>query len=171
MYEYERTYRTGRVVASVLEIVGWIVVAIGVTIALGGLESGVSFSGNSTPFILVITAMMPGVLIAGSGLFFILQCQHTKSTIDNAEMTREMLGLAKAGRFDPSGDSGPKIKGPPTPSNIYRKKAQSLKFDQYGIANYRGKIIRREKDRFYVGESSHESIEAAIGFIDMREGG
>lgn len=176
MYGYERTYRTGRAVASILEIVGWIIVVIGVITALEGLASGGFFGMTSrnfgpgdTPFILRIVAMLPGVVTAALGLFFILLCQFARATIDNAEMTRDMLEIAKAGGFDPSGGSEPQEKrSSGTRSSDSSEKARPVTFDQNGMAAYRGKIIRRDGDKFHVGQSTHESLEAAKKFIDLR---
>lgn len=102
MYGYERSYKTGRAVTSWLEFVGWVIVVLGVVVALAGFASGGfmgmasrNFGGGSTPFILRIVSMVPGILIAASGLMSIMLAQHTKATIDTSEMTRELLAIAK----------------------------------------------------------------------------
>lgn len=174
MYSYERTYRTGRAVASILEIVGWIIVFIGVITALAGLASGGffgmasrNFGSGDTPFILRIVAMLPGVVTAALGLFFILQCQQAKATIDNAEMARDMLGLAKAGGFSPSSGSetqGKEASGRSSTASI--EKARPLMFDQNGMAPYRGRMIRRDGDKFYVGSVALDSIDEAKTHIE-----
>lgn len=112
MYGYERSYKTGRTVGSFLEIVAWIVVAIGVITSLYGLASGGFFGivlrnfGNSdTPFILRIVAMLPGIVTTALGLFFVMQCQQARATLDTAEMTRELLEISRGESIPNRGSS------------------------------------------------------------------
>lgn len=102
MYTYERSYNTGRAVCALLEIFGWVIVVLGVIVALAGFASGGfmgmasrNFGGSSAPFILQIVSMVPGVLVAAGGLISIMLAQQTKATMDTSEMTRELLRVAR----------------------------------------------------------------------------
>jgi len=102
MYQYERSYRTGRSVAAVLEAVSWVLVFVGLIAALLGFASGGGIGGASQslassdfPVLLRVVATLPGFLISSIGLFFILQCQQAKATLDSAEMTRDILQTIK----------------------------------------------------------------------------
>jgi hypothetical protein len=109
MYGYERSYKAGRAVCTWIEFVGWSIVALGVILAFVGLASGGIMGslsrnlgqGDTLP-ILRIFSMMPGILMAAGGLISIMLAQQTKATIDTAEMTRELLVIARTGRPDAS---------------------------------------------------------------------
>jgi hypothetical protein len=102
MYGYERSYKTGRAVTSWLELAGWAMVFLGVVVALGGFAAGDfigmasgDFRHYGTPFIARIISSLPGILIAEVGLISIMLAQHTVATINIAEMTRELLSIAR----------------------------------------------------------------------------
>lgn len=159
MYSYERTYRTGRAVASILEVVGWVIVVIGVIAALVGLASGGffgmasrGFGSSETGLILRIAAMLPGVVTAAFGLLFILQCQHAKATIDNAELTRDMLALAS---------------GKPLTTQLQEPAPQALASSE--PQSYRGFDIIHSNGKYVAYGEEFSSLEDAKQYLENIE--
>ena len=110
MQHYERSYSTARSVFTLLEFVGWAVVAVGVTASiLGGGSIGDAY-GRSPPFEVLMLALLPGIGIAFGGLVSIALVQSSRANIDTAEMTRDMLFLMRNGTVtSPSTVSTPEI--------------------------------------------------------------
>lgn len=101
MIDYERSYGTGRTVASILEILSWIIVVLGVIVALAGFATGgtagfaFGMAGRDVPGFFRIVALVPGVMITAVGLLFVMFVQQFRATLDSAEMTRDMLAIAR----------------------------------------------------------------------------
>lgn len=166
MFEYERTYKTGRAVTGWLEFLGWAIVVLGVIVALAGFASGGflgmasrNFGGGNTPFLFRIISMVPGILVAAGGLMSIMLAQHTKATIDTAEMTRELLAIAKG-----QADTGQMARSEPR----IRSSSYSVLPQQAGdtIKVYNGQKIIREKDGVSVGERKFANVLQAERWLD-----
>lgn len=186
MYDYQRSYGTGRAVASFLEFVGWVIVAFGVIAMLAGLASGGTlgmanrgFGSGETPAVLRIMAMLPGLLTSAAGMFFIMQSQQTKATLDNAEMTRDMLRLMKGAPSAESGRQTPAVSAPsagPASGDGEPHSApagasgrpDTEDFDANGERVYRGMVIKRDGNRFHVGQSGFTTLGQAKRFIQQR---
>ncbi|WP_157727643.1 hypothetical protein [Stappia sp. ES.058] len=176
MYGYHRFYKTGRAVTSLLESIGWLIVSLGVIVALAGFVSGGlmgmtsrNFGGGSVSIIFRIIASVPGILVVGSGLMSIMLAQHTKATIDTSEMTRELLDIA---RGEPSRlpASSTEIRDPfegYEPLNS-RSGNDTSDFDSNGYRVYRGMTIQKVENRYYVGQDSFSTLGKAKKFINER---
>lgn len=94
---YERSYETARSILGFLEVVGWITVAIGVLIALIGFGTGglLGTMYRDPPFSARLISAIPGVITFVGGLFSVCYVQVSRAHVDTAEMTREMLLLAR----------------------------------------------------------------------------
>jgi hypothetical protein len=102
MIGYERTYATGRTVASIMELFGWGLVAVGALAALAGFTTGgllgaaqQSFGRGNPDLIVRILGMLPGLAIVWAGLVSIMLTQQARASMDSAEMAREMLKLSR----------------------------------------------------------------------------
>lgn len=158
MYSFERSYKAGRSVCSWLEFVGWAIVILGGILTVVGFASGgimgmasSNFGRGDIPFIVRMVSMIPGVLMAAGGLMSIMLAQHTKATIDTAEMTREMLKIAK------NQSNGAMIAGNsplPTadPGDV--------------IKVYQGQTIIKEQDGVSVGENKFANVNQAQRWLD-----
>lgn len=94
---YERSYATARSVFSFLELIGWATVGIGALIALVGFATGgliASFTGQVSGGARLV-AMLPGLGTVMVGLIGVANVQIGRANVDNAEMTREMLHIAR----------------------------------------------------------------------------
>ena len=89
---YRSEYETARKVSIFISLLGCLVFACGVIVALvgmaGGMQSG--YGGGVS-----ILAIVPGLGIAVSGLFLVAAGQVTRATVDNADHTREILNLIR----------------------------------------------------------------------------
>jgi len=91
MASYERSYGTARAVFSLLEIVRWIVVGVGAIAVFGAVSKALSGSGWD--------ALMSAVWAVSAvivGLNTIAFVQNFRANVDTAEMTRDLLNIAKA---------------------------------------------------------------------------
>ncbi|NDK36886.1 hypothetical protein [Rhodovulum sulfidophilum] len=102
MYEYERSYRTGRGVCTLMELSGWLLVFVGFIAVIAGYSSGGplgfasrNFMGQEPPFLIKLAYTIPGLLTMAAGVYSMMQTQQVKAALDTAEMTREMLWLTR----------------------------------------------------------------------------
>ncbi|MCW2305578.1 hypothetical protein M2324_004005 [Rhodovulum sulfidophilum] len=102
MYEYERSYKTGRGVCVVMELLGWLLVFVGFIAVIVGYSSGglVGFASRSfmeegPPVVFRLIATIPGLLTMAAGVYSVMETQKVKATLDSAEMTREMLSISR----------------------------------------------------------------------------
>ena len=99
VYQYDREYKTARAVYTWLEFVGWATIVLGGLFALVGLSTGgtmgLMVDSRDLPFGFRILAALPGVGTAIGGLFAVAYVQTSRSHVDVAEMSREMLEIAR----------------------------------------------------------------------------
>jgi len=81
--EYNSDYGAARGISSFISGVGWVVVVIGVLIALAGAGQGYAL------------AILPGLGLAVAGIIVVASGQVTRAAVDNADHTREILTLLK----------------------------------------------------------------------------
>ncbi len=97
MSKYNSRYQTARAIFSIIEFLGWVVVVIGVMVAIVGFSSGGilgRLSGN-TPVLLKLFAMLPGLGFSFFGILSVAVAQVWRSQVDSAEYAREMLQIAR----------------------------------------------------------------------------
>jgi len=82
--EPKTKYGTARGVASFIEILGWLVVIIGVIV---GFQGGSSNAG--------VAGILVGAAVAFSGLMLIASAQVVRATVDTADNTQHMVALLK----------------------------------------------------------------------------
>lgn len=94
MSEFEHSYRTGRSVLGLVVLVGWIVALLGVVVLGAG---GFAVLRSATPLQAVapLAAMAAGAGAMLVGFIGVASAQHMRATFDIADMTREMLTLAR----------------------------------------------------------------------------
>jgi len=89
---YRSKYETARKVSMFISFIGWVVFVGGIIAAFSGMASGLQsrYGGGVS-----ILAFLPGLGIAVYGLFLVAAGQVTRATVDNADHTREILGLMR----------------------------------------------------------------------------
>lgn len=95
---YESTYGTARIIAGVVAGVGWFVIFIGI---LGFLVSSLTFfAPNEIRGIAVfgLIGFLPSTTALIIGLFLVSHGQLTRSAVDTANFSGEMLAIMKAER-------------------------------------------------------------------------
>jgi hypothetical protein len=162
MYGYDRTYKAGRAVCSWIEFVGWLIVVLGVMLALAGFLSGGlmgilsgGLGQGDAIFILRIVFMVPGVLMAAGGLMSVMLAQHAKATMDTAEMTSELLLIARAGL--PPAERG---------ESILTQANEKSGFEEGFFENYKSVNIMKTKVGYLAYGEDFKTIEEAKRFVD-----
>jgi len=89
---YERSYGTARTISSILELVGWIIVGAGVLLIFAALGT---IGGYRFGLFDIFLPLAPGISLIITGLFMVMAVQIMRATVDSAEMTREMLHIAR----------------------------------------------------------------------------
>ena len=111
-----RSYEAARSVFGILEIVSWIVIAIGGLIAFVALialdEMGSSFGGSP---IVGLAGIVPGLVIMFAGLLGLVAVQIGRAGVDTAEYTQQMLKIAR----DQLEVSQQALRGHETPANSF----------------------------------------------------
>lgn len=169
MNSKDRSYVAGKSIAAVMETFGWIIVSLGllVLIAAFGYDGFSSlpsreFGGGMAPIFLRLIAALPGMVMIGSGLLFILQCQIAKATIDTAETTREILAMNRGDTASQNVLSGT------VPSTVAGAAERSLELKGRGGRKF---LASQKSDGTVVlqtvaGPRSFNSVEEAAAFID-----
>lgn len=86
-----RSYEAARKYLSILEIIAWLCVVIGVIIALAGMGGGSQFGGAAT----AIWAALPGIWVAIIGILGVAFVQIARATVDTAEYSQQMLQVSR----------------------------------------------------------------------------
>ena len=97
MAGYDRTYETGRMVTKWIERVSWLAVVFGGLLAMFGVATLFS-SESSYDMAMVVTgkfSLVSGLLMIAGGLVSIMGAQATSAILNTAEMTAEMLAIAR----------------------------------------------------------------------------
>ena len=91
MANYERTYGTGRLVCTVVEVLGWLVAVAGVVAFAVGFGMLMD-SRNPYPWNVMegLPAFALGLVLCFFGVLSIAGAQFTQATLDTAEMTRDI---------------------------------------------------------------------------------
>lgn len=84
---FHRTYGTGRAVASIVSLIGWIVVVVGLVATLVGFST----MQQAGPFAMLGVFM--GVLIAAVGLLQVAAGHGVRAALDTADYARQTLKL------------------------------------------------------------------------------
>lgn len=100
MGKFKRTNRAGRGIALLFANVGWGIAAVGVLLAIAGVLLGATPGsggiGGPVTLLMRVVAAVPGAGLALFGLFAVLMAAQTRATLDTADMTRALLGLAQS---------------------------------------------------------------------------
>ncbi|WP_298975925.1 hypothetical protein [uncultured Roseobacter sp.] len=89
-----RSYEAARSLFSFLGICSWVVIAIGVVVALGGLSAASSF-GRNAGMLQALAGATPGVILAMLGFFGLALVQMGRANVDTAEYGQQSLGVAR----------------------------------------------------------------------------
>lgn len=88
---HKTAYGMARGVSSVISLVGWLFVIVGIFVAVYAFINGISSRYDG----LSLMALLPGLGTTVSGFLLIMGAQVTKATVDNADHTREILKALK----------------------------------------------------------------------------
>lgn len=104
MTKFARSYPTGRRVTALVAVIGWLVAVSGVVvIALGGLALlGAAEAGPQ------VVTIATGLAILLAGLLGVAGAQHMRAGFDVADMTREMLAIARRGAIRAPAETPPR---------------------------------------------------------------
>ena len=80
-------YGVARSVATVISLLGWVLVALGALVAVAAVATGL----NSRYGAVTLVAVLPGLGTVVSGFLLIMGAQVTKATVDTADHTRKIL--------------------------------------------------------------------------------
>lgn len=94
MSTFERSYGKGRGLVGVVAFAGWVVALVGLAVAVMGLVSLLG-AADRPGAMAQFTAIAAGLGAALVGLVGVAAAQHMRATFDIADMTREMLVLAR----------------------------------------------------------------------------
>ncbi len=97
MEGFERHYGTGRAVLALAAWIGWLVAALGLIVAGVG-AFGVLASDAPLAAAAPLAAMAAGAGVLLIGILGVAAAQHMRATFDTADMTRELLALARLPR-------------------------------------------------------------------------
>ena len=158
MASYERTYATARTVFWVLETVALLVVLGGVIALFAGLSQLGEIRSEFEAFA-TFGGIAAGILFTLVGLISVAFVQTSRANVDQAEMTRDMLGLMRQTGEKPSGG----------------RQARSLGVSGGVVGNviktHRGYPIVKHEDGVSVSGSVFKSALEAEEFIDGMERG
>jgi hypothetical protein len=94
MASYERSYGTARTLFRSIELISWLMVAVGIVTVLGSLSQ----FGNARGFesaMLAVFGIGGGVVSAFAGIIAVAFVQSSSANVDQAEMTRDQLQIAR----------------------------------------------------------------------------
>ncbi|MDP3649682.1 hypothetical protein [Tabrizicola sp.] len=94
MANYERTYGTARTIYTLLEAISWVVAIGGIVVCIVGI-SALGSVRSEMEAIGAFVGIIAGVLFALIGLISVAFVQTGRATVDQAEMSRDMLGLMR----------------------------------------------------------------------------
>ena len=166
-------YSTAHSIFKLFEFLGWITVALGALLALIGLASG-NFPifpqiGDPT-FSDRLIAMIPGLLFVEVGFIQIVLVKVGQANVDTAEMTQEILKIAKSGQ-----QVAPRSR-PPVHETAPQSQAQASKPDprtkmlrpgeQVLVETYKGVEIHRRYEGHYIDERWFARLKQAKEHID-----
>ena len=172
MEQYRGRYKTAHLICNILEFSAWVVVVVGVIVALAGMASGGflgSLVGGSPPVVLRFFAMLPGLGICIGGLVLVLYVQQYRATTDVAEMTREMLHIARQSARQEQSDNvgsepslGPRMSTTSKPNGDAKAILEPVPTGTDGVPNnasaayrYMGKVFYKSgRDWFIEGNDT-----------------
>ena len=155
-------YQASGTVFGFLEFFAWCAIILGVILAIMGLSSGGiigSFTRNP-PFLARVVAALPGSGITISGVYFLVVVQWARATVDTAEMTRELLRIARGEQQplapEPSDPTLGEGQSSPNAAEPKIDGAQSQGGDQTGrkkVSSFNGVDIFTDNRHYYVAGS------------------
>lgn len=176
---YERSYGTARFVYTILEVLGWIVIGVGLVLVVSGLSTGGIYSQvfGSTSSAGRIAAAIPGLIMVVIGLWSVAYTQTGKASVDNTEMTRELLRIAR-GQNSNSGVAASYATADAIAGSSAANEApvEGPQFSEMrGRAEqeweYKGEIITKRGRDYYIGDESdgYATLPLAKAIIDGRQ--
>ncbi|WP_299829317.1 hypothetical protein [uncultured Roseobacter sp.] len=89
-----RSYEAARGLFSFLGFCSWVVIAVGVIAALGGL-SAVSMASRNAGIMQALIGTAPGIIMAVAGLYGLALVQMGRAGVDSAEYSQQSLAVAR----------------------------------------------------------------------------
>jgi hypothetical protein len=86
-----RSYAGARTLFRFLEFLAWVMVVVGVLVAIGGGGAASSYGPRGAGMI----AVLPGLVISVFGLLLVAQVQNARAGVDSAEYGQQMLKIAR----------------------------------------------------------------------------
>ena len=158
MASYERTYATARTMFWILETVALLVVLGGIIVLFAGLSQLSEIRSEFEAFA-TFGGIAAGILFTLVGLISVAFVQTSRASVDQAEMTRDMLGLMRQSGEKPSGGRQEASAGVSSAAvgNV--------------IKTHRGYPIVKHEDGVSVSGSVFENVLKAEEFINGMERG
>lgn len=164
-------YTAAHEIFKLFEGFGWIITGLGALFAFAGFATG------NFPFLPEIAeptlinrlvAAIPGLLFLEGGLIHVALVKVGQANVDTAEMTRELLNLA---RKDQSRKASPIAaqRQPNTPRKIATKQPETRptkEGEQVLVENYKTIPIYQRHTGHYVGEKWFAGVKQARAHID-----
>ncbi|CAH0533228.1 hypothetical protein VST7929_01092 [Vibrio stylophorae] len=94
LVSHESKYQIAQLVSKCISILGWLIFASGLLLALAGLGAGNGRYGFD--FWLAVAGIAPGFVTLVSGLFLVATSHVMRATLDNAEHTFQILSQLKS---------------------------------------------------------------------------
>ena len=158
MASYERSYGTARSIFSLLEAISWLVTVAGIISFIAGVVGLDSIRSEVQAFA-TFGGIAAGILFTLVGLISVAFVQTSRANVDQAEMTRDMLGLMRQSGENPSGG----------------RQAASPGVSSAAVGNviktHRGYPIVKHEDGVSVSGSVFENVLKAEEFINGMERG
>jgi hypothetical protein len=161
MLGYERDYGTARAVHSFVEILGWITVAFGAIFALAGMAGGgvIGLFGGDPGVAGRMLAALPGIAIAMGGLIEVALVQTARAGVDTAEMTRELLRLARR-------EATTSVTPASSIDGVVMTADGLDASTGWEVEKYRGVSINASPQGFLVGKRAFSELDEARAFVD-----
>ncbi len=153
MASYERSYGTARSIFSLLEAISWLVTVAGIIAFIAGV-AGLDSIRSEVQAFATFGGIAAGILFTLVGLISVAFVQTSRANVDQAEMTRDMLGLMRQSGEKPIGGSQK------VPTGVSSANIGSL------IKAHRGYQIIKHEDGVSVSGSVFKNVLEAEEFID-----
>jgi len=182
-----RSYGAARGLYSLLALIAWSMIGIGVFAAVTSLGSTNSY----LPKTIIIAFFFASTALAIFGLFLLANIQNGRAAVDTAEYTQQMLkiardqlavsrealkgGMAPEMSFDtkPDLDSSTKTAGYTPPENkqiaeVHENDPEVEKGDKDGFLEYGGKMIEVKGGTYFLDGAIFTSLEKARAKIEKK---
>ena len=158
MASYERSYGSARAVFTFLEAIGGLVTVIGIVVLTTGI-----FGLSSVSKVSALGRISIGLMLSLGGVISVAFVQAGRASVDQAEMTRDMLGLMRQWDMNTIG-----VRREASQSEIRQEASPRVRSAAVGtvIKEYRGYQLVKHNDGVSVTGNVFKHVSDAEEFID-----